>query len=471
MSKPHAALRKRLQAALGEEFTVGEPLGEGGFAVVFRARDNALNRDVAVKVLDLQLAPSPNLAERFIREAQTVARLEHPNIVPIYKVGGRGEVLYLIMRCVDGPSLRSLLEKGPLSVGDAARIARQVADALAYAHVHGIIHRDVKPDNVLLDRMGHVLVTDFGIAKAAAQAAQSVSAGPLTTEGMILGTPHYMSPEQSAGEQLDPRSDIYSLGVVLYHMLAGTPPFDGESAASILAQQISAFPTPIQTVRREVPDALAFVLDRLLAKDPARRYPSASDASRALVEALPTAAHDRLKAPVGRRVARSLVGVGLAGCLAFVAFIAGAALVLSAVTSDPPRLSLHGPGIPDSLGAAYRALGAIGRSERLEVVFVPHGGSLRDALLLVGRRLVRVTPRGNRGYSADSVDIRTSHRFGLRKGLRTAIVLVPPRGRADTLFQDLSVRELYEMRHFLARGVASGEPPGGQRPSGRETTP
>ncbi|HEX9705930.1 MAG TPA: serine/threonine-protein kinase, partial [Gemmatimonadales bacterium] len=172
MAHAHAALRERLQVALGDEFTVKGPLGEGGFSVVFRARDNALGRDVAVKVVDLKLSPSPNLAERFVREARTVARLEHPHIVPIYKVGGRGDVLYLIMRCVDGPSLRQLLEsRGALSVGDAARIARQAADALAYAHAQGIVHRDVKPDNVLLDQSGHVLVTDFGIAKAAAQAA------------------------------------------------------------------------------------------------------------------------------------------------------------------------------------------------------------------------------------------------------------------------------------------------------------
>src|SRR5216117_1107811 len=209
------ALQPRLQQALGQEFTVGPLLGEGGFAAVFRARDNVLNRDVAVKVLDVELAPERVVAERFLREAQTVARLEHPHIVPIYKVGRQEEIFYIIMRCIDGPSLRQLLEtQKKLSVGDAARIARQVADALAYAHSHDIVHRDIKPDNILLDKSGHVLVTDFGIAKAA-QAAQGGSTAQLTTEGMIIGTPQYMSPEQAAGDKVDGRSDIYSLGIVL----------------------------------------------------------------------------------------------------------------------------------------------------------------------------------------------------------------------------------------------------------------
>src|SRR5438874_777399 len=198
------ALQQRLQQALGAEFTVGPLLGQGGFAAVFRARDNSLNRDVAVKVLDVELAPSPTVAERFLREAQTVARIEHPHIVPIYKVGRQEEVFYIIMRCIDGPSLRHLLERmKKLSVGDAARIARQVADALAYAHSHDIVHRDIKPDNVLLDKSGHVLVTDFGIAKAA-QVAQAATPGTsqLTSEGMIIGTPQYMSPEQASGDKV-----------------------------------------------------------------------------------------------------------------------------------------------------------------------------------------------------------------------------------------------------------------------------
>src|SRR5438309_807403 len=290
MSLDLVTLRRRLQKALGKQFTVGDLLGEGGFAAVFRVRDHAQNRDVAVKVLDLGLTPSPGLAERFVREARTSGQLEHPHIVPIYKVGGyKNEVLYIVMRCVDGPSVRQLLERDQrLSIVDAARIARQVADALGYAHGRGIVHRDVKPDNILVDGTGHVLVTDFGIAKAA----QEASASQLTTEGMVVGTPHYMSPDhhafggELAGEGVDARSDIYSLGVVLYQMLAGVPPFDGESAQSILMKQATATPVPVRDHRSEIPATLADVVDRALAKDPAERFQTAEDLSRALVDAL-----------------------------------------------------------------------------------------------------------------------------------------------------------------------------------------
>ena len=348
------ALQPRLQQALGQEFTVGPLLGEGGFAAVFRAHDNVLNRDVAVKVLDVELAPSPTVATRFLREAQTVARLEHPHIVPIYKVGRQQEIFYIIMRCIDGPSLRQLLEtQRRLSVGDAARIARQVADALAYAHTHEIVHRDIKPDNILLDKSGHVLVTDFGIAKAAQDAHEAAkpSSKSLTSEGMIVGTPEYMSPEQASGDPLDGRSDIYSLGVVLYHMLAGSPPFQGPSSASILAQQITEAPEPIRSHRPDVPEEMAVVLDRMMEKSRNKRFQMASEVSRALVGALPTAASDRVRVPLRRRLRlmfyKSLVGISVAGCLLFIAFAGGAAAVAYYVFSKPPRIAAQRP-IPDS---------------------------------------------------------------------------------------------------------------------------
>jgi len=433
MSLDLATLRRRLQKALGKEFTVGDLLGEGGFAAVFRVRDNSQHRDVAVKVLDLGLTPSPGLAERFVREARTSGQLEHPHIVPIYKVGGyKNEVLYIVMRCVDGRSVRQLLEREQrLSVVDAARIARQVADALGYAHGRGIVHRDVKPDNVLLDGSGHVLVTDFGIAKAA----QEASASQLTTEGMVVGTPHYMSPEQATGERVDGRSDIYALGVVLYQMLAGTPPFEGESAQSVLMKQATVEPVPIRQLRGDVPAALAAVIERMLAKDPAERYQTAEELSRALVDALPGAARDGLH--TGRSVAAGLVRV-----LVGLGALAGLGLVAFALFSGGPRLSVSAP-VPDSVTQVLRRQRGLPPGDVALYVFAPRGAE-DTTLLLVARRVVSVvTPHGARVYARDSVRVR--YRLNLRGGLALRMILSVRRAREDTAFSRLSIRDVYQM--------------------------
>ena len=433
MSLDISTLRQRLQQALGEEFTVGALLGVGGFAAVFRVREKRQRRDVAVKVVDLGLTPSPSLAVRFVREARTVARLEHPHIVPIYKVGGyQNEVLYIVMRCVDGASLRQLLEKKKrLSVRKSATIARQVADALGYAHHYGVVHRDVKPDNILLDRGGHVLVTDFGIAKAA----QEASVSQLTTEGMVVGTPQYMSPEQATGDKLDARSDIYSLGILLYQMLAGEPPFDGESAQSILMKQATADPPPIHDHRGDVPAPLTAALERMLAKDPAERYQTAEEASRALVEAVPAAAGETVpvRASLAAVVIRSLVGLAL---------LAGGALVGVTLLGKPPRLSVAAP-IPDSVLQSLRRRRVLATGDAAQYVFAPAGVEDTTFLIVAHRRVAVVTPHHVRSYPREAV--RVGFGADLRAGLRFRLVLGLPQGGRDTVFRSLSFRDVYTM--------------------------
>ncbi|HET8713875.1 MAG TPA: serine/threonine-protein kinase [Gemmatimonadales bacterium] len=470
------ALQKRLQEALGTEFTVGPLLGQGGFAAVFRARDNVLNRDVAVKVLDVERTPTAVAAERFMREAQTVARLEHPHIVPIYKVGRQEEIFYLIMRYIDGPSLGQFLDtQKKLQIGDAARIARQVADALAYAHTHEIVHRDIKPDNILLDRSGHVLVTDFGIAKAAQAAKEKKAGASLTSEGVVVGTPEYMSPEQASGDPLDGRSDIYSLGIVLYEMLSGSPPFEGDSAADILARQLTETPEPIRRRRPDVPEEMALVLDRMLDKKRDRRFQMASEVSRSLVGALPTAARDRVRIPLRRRIKtmfyKSLVGLGVAGCLLSIAAAFGAGLVAYYVFSKPPRISARAP-FPAALTRELRARRALVSGDAGLFAYRPSGAEDTTLLVLTRRRTVVVTPRAVRSYPRDSV--KRDIDLVLHGGMAFRLVILGRRSAevADTVYRNLSFRDMMQIRSELNREpppVVRSTPPA--PPPARSTPP
>src|SRR5437667_11183917 len=212
---------------LKEEYEILEELGRGGMAIVFRARERQLERDVAIKVLPFSLSFDKEFVERFQREARTSAKLEHPNIIPIYRVGKSGRVIFFVMKFLRSKPLSSVLAaRGSLPPAEIRQILVQVARALAYAHKSGIVHRDIKPDNIMFDEHGQAVVTDFGIAKAA-------SGGKLTGTGMSIGTPHYMSPEQARAQTLDGRSDLYSLGVVAFQCLVGHVPFDGEDSFSI----------------------------------------------------------------------------------------------------------------------------------------------------------------------------------------------------------------------------------------------
>ena len=250
--------------------------------VVYRAKDRRLKRIVAIKVLPPELAFQSQIKTRFLREAETAAQLSHPNIVPIYSVDEAEQFVFFVMAYVSGDNLAKVLhDRGVLPVEDVRRIAREVADALAYAHERGVVHRDIKPDNILLDAAtGRTMVTDFGIARAVSE-----SDNRLTATGMALGTPAYMSPEQAAGDrEIDGRSDLYSLGVVTYQMLVGEPPFVANSTPAMLVKHISEQPTPVEQRRSDVPVDLSRAVMMCLEKDPAMRFPAAA----ALVSALDT---------------------------------------------------------------------------------------------------------------------------------------------------------------------------------------
>jgi len=261
-------LSQRLTAALADRYRIERELGRGGMATVFLAQDLKHDRRVAIKVLDPEVAAAIG-PERFLREIATVARLTHPHILPLHDSGAVDGLLFYVMPYVEGESLRDrLIREKQLPVDDALRIAREVADALSYAHANGLVHRDVKPENVLLES-GHAVVADFGIARAVAAAGGE----KLTATGIAVGTPAYMSPEQAAGSRdLDGRSDLYSLGCVLYEMLAGVPPFSGTTVESLTHQHLNVTPRPVTELRPAVPAGVAAALQRALAKTPADRF-------------------------------------------------------------------------------------------------------------------------------------------------------------------------------------------------------
>ncbi|MDF3053035.1 MAG: protein kinase, partial [Geminicoccaceae bacterium] len=267
---PVAELQERLARTLAGRYEITRLLGRGGMAVVFLAQDLMLERQVAIKVLPPDMAFDTKLIPRFQQEAKTAAKLDHPNIIPIYRVESEAGLDYFVMKYVTGGSLEQVLEQGPLQIELARRVLCQAALALGHAHKRGIVHRDVKPANIMLESDGRVVLTDFGISKALE------GGSGFTGTGAIIGTPHYMAPEQAKGSQVDGRADQYSLAVVGHQVLTGKQPFEG-SSHSILYKHVFEPPPRVFETRPDAPADLVAALDRALGKDPERRFATMED--------------------------------------------------------------------------------------------------------------------------------------------------------------------------------------------------
>jgi serine/threonine protein kinase/TolB-like protein/Tfp pilus assembly protein PilF len=319
-------LRDELQRVLGTAYTLDRELGGGGMSTVFVARDNVLGRMVVVKVLPYELAATVSV-DRFKREIMLSAALQHPHIVPVLSAGEADGLPFFIMPFVEGESLRARLARGPLSVREAVSILKDVGRALQYAHGRGIIHRDIKPDNILLTG-GTATVTDFGVAKAISASRESAKltpggarTGTITLVGTSIGTPAYMAPEQAAGDpSTDHRADLYALGIVGYEMLVGAPPFHGRAPQQLLAAQLTEPPTPIGHRRYDVPAALAQLIMRLLEKDPGKRPKTANEVIRSLedpsVVSGTFASAQPAKRDKPKRVIWALAGAGILASVA-----------------------------------------------------------------------------------------------------------------------------------------------------------
>jgi serine/threonine-protein kinase len=333
---------ERLRLALAGRYAVGRTLGHGGMSTVYEAEDLKHHRQVALKVMRPKVATALG-PKRFLREIELAARLAHPHIVPVHDSGEADGFLYYVMPLLEGETLRArLARQGELPVADVVRIVRDVADALAYAHGHGVVHRDIKPDNVLVSGR-HALVTDFGVAKAVREAA---SGQTLTTIGVSLGTPAYMAPEQAAADELlDHRADIYALGVMAYELLTGETPFTGKSPQVVMTRHITEEPRPISEHRDSVPEPLANLVMRALRKKPADRWQSADDMVREL-DLIATPSGGTAPVAWGRRSVQNRRGRRVAGVAAVI--VAGALAVFAA------RVALGGRGSPEPF--TYRQL-------------------------------------------------------------------------------------------------------------------
>jgi hypothetical protein len=466
---------ERLSRALGGGYEVRGLVGRGGFAEVYEVWDRELERRLAVKVVRPDVAWTGGILERFKQETRTVARLQHPNILPIHFVGEGEGLVYYAMPYVEGQSLGDLLRgRGALPADHAVSIALPILDALQHAHAAGLVHRDIKPDNVMLDRAsGRPLLVDFGIAK------RLDAAAGLTQAGFVVGTPHYMSPEQALGEaNLDARSDLYSFGAVLFQMVTGAPPFDGDSSQEIVGKHLAEPPAPPMTVNARVPAWLSAAIVRCLEKKPGDRFQSAAMVADALqvgaahgaatvdataaTELVPTA--ERQKAGLGRprRWARWAVVVGVLAAVAVAGWwftrprlVFENALAVSVTLSlgggrehvvpagTRSRIPLPRRGPAAALWVAQRPTGPDGR---------PLGVEVHGAIQLSGRRVVAAARAvsGEAAFFAPLITnetgqpLRVTVNAGTRAAMDCECVVPPGTVRAPIgyypLFRNSSVR-------------------------------
>ncbi|HZK79335.1 MAG TPA: serine/threonine-protein kinase, partial [Gemmatimonadaceae bacterium] len=319
-------LREQLQESLGSAYTIERELGGGGMSRVFLATENRLNRKVVVKVLSPDLAAGVN-ADRFEREIQLAARLQQANIVPLLATGDTKGLPYFTMPFVDGESLRAHLSAsgGTISFGECVSILRDVARALSYAHATGVVHRDIKPDNVLLSH-GAAMVTDFGIAKALSASRTGGHETGLTQTGTSIGSPAYMAPEQIAGDpNIDHRADLYAFGCMGYELITGAPPFTAPSPQRVLAAHLTEKPKPLESFRPDVPDDLASVIMRCLEKDPADR-PQSADEIIASLNSVTTSSERAVRAVTRPTFGVRRIWIGVAAVALLVLVGAGATL-------------------------------------------------------------------------------------------------------------------------------------------------
>jgi serine/threonine-protein kinase len=366
---PPASELLALQEAVAGRYAVEQELGRGGMGVVFLARDLALDRLVAIKLLPPALAASADRRARFLREARTAARLSHPNIVPIHSVEESDGLVFFVMGYVAGETLGERVRRhGRLPASEVTHVVREVAWALAYAHRQGVVHRDVKPENILLERDGgRAMVTDFGIAQVSGEAAD-------TPAGQVVGTARAVSPEQAAGESVDGRSDLYSLGVTAYLAATGQWPFDADTAAAVLAKHLTQAPPPVLGLRPDLPAPLAAAIERCLAKSPADRFASGEELAAAIGSTLPVRA--TTPAPVAR-AARELheLGTDMAGYGSVLLLVVASEVIGAAF----PSTTFFG-GLADVFLSLFRWGVALGMVSLAGVRKVTAFRAIRDAI-------------------------------------------------------------------------------------------